>query len=229
MLSKLFLEQANQDFESPIKGAINGILNSSSNYGKNLSVVTDCTTENYPKITSERATTRVNHHNGIKGARKHLAMLIIVVILMTMTALLFLFKSKGNVVIKLDETVEGNKSQNISKANAIETLFVDKRLEDINLLETIPRSSWTSMKFIIGKQKQLNPIQRIIVMETGDVSCTTTKSCKQFLINKQNKDYPKADDIKENFFVGLDGTIYEGRGWNREGQHTYGNHQLLLS
>ncbi|CAO1316068.1 unnamed protein product [Diamesa tonsa] len=95
------------------------------------------------------------------------------------------------------------------------------RLENIDQLETISRDSWTSNQYIIGKHKQLNPIQRIIVMETGDVSCTTIESCKQFLQHKQNKDYPKADDIKENFFVGYDGTIYEGRGWSREGQHTY--------
>lgn len=54
------------------------------------------------------------------------------------------------------------------------------------------------------------------------------EDCKQFLFHKQNEDYPKADDIKENFFVGIDGTIYEGRGWSREGQHTYGNNLSCL-
>lgn len=53
--------------------------------------------------------------------------------------------------------------------------------------------------------------------------------CKEFLIKKQNKDYPKADDIKENFFVGADGTIYEGRGFSREGEHTYGNKLICKS
>lgn len=221
MLSKLFSEKAIQDFEIPIKGAINGILKSSSNYENTLPVITDNTSEYSAKITSERVTAPVNHHKEIKRARNHLKALIIVIIFLTMTAVLLLFGLKDT--IKLDSTVQETPSINILKANAIETLVVDKQVETIAQIETISRDSWTSMKYIIGKQKQLKPIQRIIVMETGAVSCTTLKSCKQFLLHKQNVDYPKVDDIKENFFVGLDGTIYEGRGWNREGQHTYGN------
>ena len=111
MYYQLFSEQTNLDFESPIKGAINGILNSSSNYDKNLPAITDCTTENNPKSTS--ATTPVNHQKEIKRTRKYLAILIIVIviILITTTTVYFLFESKEDVDIKLDVPVKEKKFQ----------------------------------------------------------------------------------------------------------------------
>lgn len=161
--------------------------------------------------------------------RKHLTALIIVLIILTMTAILLLFGlRKGNIDTKPESNVEDIPSVKKIEANSLETPVIEKRLESITELQTIARDSWKSMKNKVGKRKQLIPIQRVIIMETGADSCTTLEGCKQFLQHKQNKDYPKADDIKENFFVGLDGKIYEGRGWSREGQHTYGKYQKII-
>jgi peptidoglycan recognition protein LE len=36
------------------------------------------------------------------------------------------------------------------------------------------------------------------------------------------------EDIAYNFLVGCDGSVYEGRGWNRVGAHTYGYNQRAI-
>lgn len=41
------------------------------------------------------------------------------------------------------------------------------------------------------------------------------------LVNLQQEAYPDFDDIQENFLIATDGTVYEGRGFGREGQTTY--------
>lgn len=46
-------------------------------------------------------------------------------------------------------------------------------------------------------------------------------SCIDFLVENQQNAYPEFDDVRENFFVGWDGTIYEGRGFKNEGQTTF--------
>lgn len=33
------------------------------------------------------------------------------------------------------------------------------------------------------------------------------------------------DDINSNFFIGGDGAIYEGRGWDKQGAHSKGQNQ----
>lgn len=222
-----FPEHAIQDFENPIKNAINDILKPSSKYGKTLPVISDSSEFS----TFETVTAPVEQIKAIKcfklqeiiKNRKHLAALIIVLIILMMTAILLLFGHYNRNVDKIPESnVEDIPGVKTIQANSLETPVIKKRLESITQLQTIARDSWKSMKNKVGKRKQLIPIQRVIIMETGADSCTTLEGCKQFLQHKQNKDYPKADDIKENFFVGLDGTIYEGRGWSREGQHSYG-------
>lgn len=46
-------------------------------------------------------------------------------------------------------------------------------------------------------------------------------SCIDFLAENQQNAYPEFDDVRENFFVGLDGAVYEGRGFPIEGQTTF--------
>lgn len=46
-------------------------------------------------------------------------------------------------------------------------------------------------------------------------------SCIDFLAEYQQNVYPEFDDVRENFFVGLDGAVYEGRGFPIEGQTTF--------
>lgn len=41
------------------------------------------------------------------------------------------------------------------------------------------------------------------------------------MVNLQQEAYPEFDDIQENFLIGMDGTVFEGRGLHREGQTTY--------
>lgn len=113
-----------------------------------------------------------------------------------------------------------------------------------NLTRIVERNEWCKIKSIQGKKKLSMPVSKAIIMQTFTKGCETKVNskllnykisfhfyksinfqdqCKEYLLKKQNADYPKVDDIKENFFVAVDGTIYEGRGFTREGEHTYGN------
>lgn len=120
--------------------------------------------------------------------------------------------------------------------------------ETQNLITIVKRSEWCKIKSIQGKKKLTMPVPKAIIMQTFTKECVTKVNyiqnefelffviksiilqaeCKEYLVEKQNKDYPKVNDIKENFFVGHDGTIYEGRGFTREGEHTYGKYSIFI-
>lgn len=46
-------------------------------------------------------------------------------------------------------------------------------------------------------------------------------TCVEVIVNLQQENYPEYDDIQENFLISEDGTVYEARGYSREGQTTY--------
>jgi N-acetylmuramoyl-L-alanine amidase len=64
------------------------------------------------------------------------------------------------------------------------------------------------------------PIERIIIGHTGGSFCTNQNDCISIVRSIQIQD-PSLDDIAYNFLIGGDGNIYEGRGFNYEGQHTH--------
>lgn len=41
-------------------------------------------------------------------------------------------------------------------------------------------------------------------------------------------DYNHLKDIPWNFLIGNDGNVYEGRGFNFEGEHTQNQHSMIL-
>ncbi|XP_070500515.1 peptidoglycan recognition protein 3-like [Chironomus tepperi] len=63
------------------------------------------------------------------------------------------------------------------------------------------------------------PIKRIIIGHTSGESCFNKLDCSKIIKSIQTKD-PNLDDIPYNFLIGGDGMIYEGRGFNYEGQHS---------
>ncbi|CRL00274.1 CLUMA_CG013547, isoform A [Clunio marinus] len=89
-------------------------------------------------------------------------------------------------------------------------------------LNIIKRSTWSEEGLgIQGKYKQISPLSKIIILNTKSNDYTHFMSSTEFLIDHQQNSYPEYDDLKENFIVALDGTIYEGRGFSHEGQTTF--------
>lgn len=86
----------------------------------------------------------------------------------------------------------------------------------------VKRNDWkTNDSFpITGKYKLISPVNKIILLTTVTSHCDTEESCMEFVNEQQQKAYPEYDDIRENFIIALDGTILEGRGFEREGETT---------
>lgn len=65
-------------------------------------------------------------------------------------------------------------------------------------------------------------------MDTQTETCDRIEDCSSFLQERQKAEFirdPKFKDIRENFLIASDGTVYEGRGFSHEGQHTYDRQQ----
>lgn len=68
------------------------------------------------------------------------------------------------------------------------------------------------------------PVQFVFIHHTAMDCCLTQDECLQQVRTIQNfhMDDRNWDDIGYNFLIGEDGRVYEARGWNRTGAHTYG-------
>lgn len=66
------------------------------------------------------------------------------------------------------------------------------------------------------------PIGRIIVAHSMTPPCDNEEDCKSLIANIQSSDmnYDELDDISVNFLIGGDGSVFKGRGFEFEGQHT---------
>lgn len=88
------------------------------------------------------------------------------------------------------------------------------------------RSEWKALP-MKGRIKLNLPAKRIILMDTVTDPCHDVDDCKLFMQKRQNSSYlsqfqsMQIQDIPENFLIATDGTIFEGRGFSYEGQHTY--------
>ncbi|XP_023941141.1 peptidoglycan recognition protein 1 isoform X1 [Bicyclus anynana] len=69
----------------------------------------------------------------------------------------------------------------------------------------------------------LRPVMLVVVQHTVSQQCTVFSQCAAEVRKMQgNFLQDKKYDIPYNFIIGNDGRVYEGRGWNIEGAHTYG-------
>ncbi|XP_063986036.1 peptidoglycan-recognition protein LF-like [Diachasmimorpha longicaudata] len=62
-----------------------------------------------------------------------------------------------------------------------------------------------------------------IISHTASVACATKLECSKIVrtIQTMHMEGNRWDDIGYNFLVGGDGNIYEGRGWDVQGAHTF--------
>jgi hypothetical protein len=87
--------------------------------------------------------------------------------------------------------------------------------------EIIKREDWLANKPDEEIEKLEKPIKRIIIAHTADEleSCLNFEVCKYRVKNIQSRN-THLQDIPYNFLIGADGNVYEGRGFDFQGQHT---------
>lgn len=99
-----------------------------------------------------------------------------------------------------------------------------KRPTNINSDQTsfIDRILWKADLGMIGSKALKVPVKRVIVKQSNGTQSCDINTCPSALIKEQFSSlYLGYDDIEPNFIIGTDGTIFEGRGFHREGQMTF--------
>ncbi|XP_064642227.1 peptidoglycan recognition protein-like [Lineus longissimus] len=102
-------------------------------------------------------------------------------------------------------------------------------INDSNACYVVSRSSWRAQN-PKSTTSLSTPVNMVVIHHTDTPSCSSQSACKARVRSIQNDHmYGRArrgldnfDDIGYNFLVGGDGTIYEGRGWQRIGAHARG-------
>ncbi|XP_063837505.1 peptidoglycan recognition protein 4-like isoform X1 [Ostrinia nubilalis] len=108
------------------------------------------------------------------------------------------------------------------------TLFMRKTDQDqgVNYAPhewNITREMWLADDFHHNSTTDTyDPLKLVIIQHTVGAECHTFSDCSANVRRLQEyflKEHKY--DIPYNFLIGNDGRVYEGRGWNREGAHTY--------
>lgn len=148
------------------------------------------------------------------------AMIIIIIILLSCGLPILLLKNKnGNELTTLAPSTTTGSLYPTSPATSTESTTTEGPFAQLKVLT---REVWIPHGLdFTGKFKQLMPIKRIIILNTKTDTCYDESSCIEFIADSQQMAYPEFDDVKENFFIGVDGTVYEGRGFLHEGQASY--------
>ncbi|XP_078333616.1 uncharacterized protein LOC111108365 [Crassostrea virginica] len=75
------------------------------------------------------------------------------------------------------------------------------------------------------------PVRMFFIHHTDTKGCNSTGSCSQLMRSIQMFHMKERGwfDIAYSFLVGDDGRVYEGRGWDREGAHTYHYDKVSLA
>ncbi|XP_045510317.1 peptidoglycan recognition protein-like isoform X1 [Colias croceus] len=105
-------------------------------------------------------------------------------------------------------------------------LFIDKPPHEWR----ITREMWLAQPFNESAiAEHFNPLMLVVVQHTVSSPCTKFVICAAQLRNMQHYFIGTFNyDIPYNFLIGNDGRVYEGRGWNTEGAHTFGYNRCAV-
>ncbi|KAJ8934533.1 hypothetical protein NQ318_009690 [Aromia moschata] len=97
-------------------------------------------------------------------------------------------------------------------------------------LRILSRVEWLAQPPTKLPVKLKTPVLLIIIHHTSTASCRTEGECIYIVRNIQQFHVESRQlwDIGYNFLVGGDGSVYEGRGWEREGAHTFEYNYLSI-
>ncbi|KAG5676721.1 hypothetical protein PVAND_006533 [Polypedilum vanderplanki] len=91
--------------------------------------------------------------------------------------------------------------------------------DDFKFENLISRDEWNAAPPKSGIPFLESPIKRIIIAHTAGEFCDKENECK-LVVKRIQTENSHLDDIPYNFLIGGDGKIYEGRGFEFQGQHT---------
>jgi len=93
-------------------------------------------------------------------------------------------------------------------------------------LSIISRDEWRAEPPAHELEPLTLPVNYVIFAHTVTDNCSTQAICilRVRLMQTFHMESRLWDDIGYNFLIGGDGAIYEGRGWDKQGAHTIGNH-----
>ncbi|XP_043281651.1 peptidoglycan-recognition protein SC2-like [Venturia canescens] len=86
----------------------------------------------------------------------------------------------------------------------------------------ISRTEWSAREQNRPKLALNGSVSYVILHHTTKNKCTSRSECIEAMRVVQNFDMDLHDriDVSYNFYVGEDGNVYEGRGWDVAGSHT---------
>ncbi|KAJ1532314.1 hypothetical protein ONE63_000921 [Megalurothrips usitatus] len=73
------------------------------------------------------------------------------------------------------------------------------------------------------------PVPEVVVGHTAGAACSSLTTCSREVhtIQQQHRSQDFGD-IGYSFLIGGDGLVYEGRGWHKQGAHTYGYNKRAI-
>lgn len=106
----------------------------------------------------------------------------------------------------------------------------EKRATGCDAITIVKRSSWGAPATPNAKALT-SPVKYIFIHHTDGKTCSSTTSCSSivkgiYVDHTKNRKPKPFDDIGYSYLIGGDGKVYEGRGWGKEGAHTYGWNKL---
>ncbi|XP_071451803.1 uncharacterized protein [Hetaerina americana] len=75
-------------------------------------------------------------------------------------------------------------------------------------------NEWNLSELPIGKSSKLSFPIKYVAICNGGASCNTSEACAKRIVKEHKDRYRIENGITENFYVGDDGNVYEGKGWN---------------
>ncbi|XP_058442767.1 peptidoglycan-recognition protein LE [Malaya genurostris] len=98
---------------------------------------------------------------------------------------------------------------------------------DSRVLRIVDRRTWLAQP-ALEYEKLDTPVPFVVISHTATETAETQADMVYMVRNIQcfHIESRRWNDIAYNFLVGNDGNVYEGRGWQRIGAHTYGYNSL---
>lgn len=107
------------------------------------------------------------------------------------------------------------------------TVFSEPSTSTEGPITYFSRPGWGANSLMKGTKRLGATVKRIIIMDTQTEPCCNVSDCISFLRKRQKavrEEFFRGSqikDIRENFLIDTEGTLYEGRGFLYEGQHTF--------
>ncbi|XP_055384729.1 peptidoglycan-recognition protein LF-like [Condylostylus longicornis] len=108
--------------------------------------------------------------------------------------------------------------------------FCKTQSQQDSSFKLITRKNWLAQPPSSLLSDLVHPTKYVIISQTATDTCDTQSECifRVRLIQALHMESRWYDDISYNFLIGGDGSVYEGRGWDKVGVHTRGYNQISI-